>query len=162
MLLCGCVAIGLSAVKQLDRRVCTLRSMIGAVEFLEKELAFRMLPMRELLLVTGDSATQPASDFLKECVRQIDVCETRLFSEIWSLSADEMLDNLKAVDREIIDSLGTVLGRFDVEGQRNALQLAAEQLKRNLANAVEERGTKGAVYRTVGMATGIFMAILLL
>lgn len=162
MLLCGCAGVGFSAVKQLDRRVDTLRSVIAAMELLEKELSFHMLPMRDLLLATSNGTTRPASDFLGECVNALDLYEDRLFSEIWSLSAEKTLVNLNSTDRDALDSLGKILGRFDVDGQRNAIRLTNEQLKQNLTNAVEERGSKGKVYRTVSVAAGTFIVILLL
>ena len=45
----GAGALGCSAAAQLSRRVAVLRALLGALEGMEREIAFRLTPMPELL-----------------------------------------------------------------------------------------------------------------
>ena len=49
LLVGGCGAVGFSAAGRLARRVGVLRALLGALEGMERELAFRLTPMPELL-----------------------------------------------------------------------------------------------------------------
>ena len=57
---------------------------------------------------------------------------------------------------------GGVLGRYDGEGQREALALTRVQLSQCLERAAEDRSRLGRVYGALGLTAGAFLVILLL
>ena len=61
-----------------------------------------------------------------------------------------------------METLGGILGRYDSEGQTQALALAREQLEQCLEAAVSERARMGKVYGALGLAAGAFLVIVLL
>ena len=58
--------------------------------------------------------------------------------------------------------MGCILGRYDSEGQTQALALARAQLEQCLEAAVSERARMGKVYGALGLAAGAFLVIVLL
>ncbi len=162
LLLAGGAGFGWSAVKRLERRVNTLRSLTQALELMERELDFRLPPMKVLIGETARRSAEPASGFLRACVERMDELEGQPLSGLWQQAALEALPALKPCDREALMSVGAVLGRYDAESQRGVLSAARERLTGFLADAVEERRRQGRVYGALGATAGAFLVILLL
>lgn len=162
LLLAGGVGLGISAVGRLNRRVTTLQSLTEALELMERELDFRLPPMRELILETSRRSAEPAAGFLRTCAKGMDELEGQLLSGLWQRAALMKLPALKKCDLETLLSVGAVLGRYDAESQRSVISAARERLAGFLADAVEDRRRQGRVYGTLGAAAGIFLVILLL
>lgn len=162
LLLTGGVGVGLSAVRRLERRVTALRSLVGALELLERELDFRLPPMKELITETARRSAEPAARFLRVCAENMDRLEGRPLSRLWQQTAREELPALKPCDLEALCSVGAVLGRYDAESQRSVLSAARERLESYLTQALDERRRQGRVYTTLGAAAGAFLVILLL
>lgn len=55
-----------------------------------------------------------------------------------------------------------MLGRYEADGQREALKRAEEALERERERAEKERDRMGRVYQTLSLAGGAFLVILLL
>ncbi len=162
LLLAGGVGLGLSAVKRLDRRVKTLRSLTEALELLEREMDFRLPPMKELIRETARRSAEPASGFLRVCAERMEEWEGQPLADLWQQAALDELPALKPCDRETLLSVGAVLGRYDAESQRGVISAARERLAVFLTDAVEERRRQGRVYGALGAAAGAFLVILLL
>lgn len=161
LLLAGSAVLGLAAVGRLERRAAALRSLIEALELLERELDFRLPPMKELILETAQRSTEPASGFLRACGEGLDGLEGTPLSGLWRQAATEKLTALKNCDLETLFSVGAVLGRYDGEGQRRAIAAARERLTGLLSDAAEERRRQGKVYGALSITAGAFLVILL-
>ena len=162
LLLTGGIGFGLAAVRRLERRVKTLQSLTEALELMERELDFRLPPMKELIWETARRSAEPASEFLAACAERMDELEGQPLSGLWQQAALDELPALKPCDREVLLSVGAVLGRYDAESQRGAISAARERLAGFLADAVEERRRQGRVYGALGATAGAFLVILLL
>lgn len=162
LLLAGGVGLGASAVGRLERRVTALRSLTEALELMERELDFRLPPMKDLIRETAERSAQPASGFLRTCAEKLDAWDGQPLSRLWQQAARERLPALKPCDLEALSSVGAVLGRYDAESQRGVISAARERLNGFLADAVEERRRQGRVYGALGAAAGAFLVILLL
>lgn len=161
LLLAGGVGLGASAVIRLERRVTTLRSLTEALELMERELDFRLPPMKELILETARRSAEPAAGFLRACAEGMERLEGRPLSDLWQRAALAELPALKRCDLETLSSVGAVLGRYDAESQRGVISAARERLAGILADAVEDRRRQGRVYGVLGAAAGAFLVILL-
>mgnify|MGYP002797817711 CR=1 FL=1 len=77
-------------------------------------------------------------------------------------TAGEKLERLTP-DRAIsLEELGEVLGRYDGDGQREALAHTRAELSRALEQAREAREKQGRMYQVLGITAGAFLVILLL
>lgn len=161
LLLSGSAGLGLAAVRRLERRVTALRSLTEALELMERELDFRLPPMKELILETARRSAEPASGFLRTCGERMDELEGRPLSGLWRQAAVEKLPALKNCELETLFSVGAVLGRYDGEGQRCAIAAARERLTCILSEATEERRRQGRVYGALSVTAGAFLVILL-
>lgn len=67
LLMAGAAGLGLGAAAQLRTRVASLRSLVGALGQLERELTFRLTPMPELMERLARQSQGPAAYL---CVRR--------------------------------------------------------------------------------------------
>ncbi len=138
----------LLAVKQLFLRI-------------DRELAVRRLPTGQLLRVLAESADFQQFSFLREVSVRFD--GRKPLEEVWAdaLERDRrvrVMPEMAALLREC----GGILGSSDWETQTAALTLLTERLDGLIAAARERAEREGRMYRSLGLLSGILLAILAL
>lgn len=163
LLIIGAASLGFGAAAQLTARVTGLRSLTAALEQMERELAFRLTPMPELLGRLAQQAQQPASMFFARCRENMNTLGERTLGEIWREALEQEPDLLLSrEEHQVMRALGDVLGRYDGEEQRVALRAASADLGRYMKQAENERNRMGRVYGALGLGAGAMLVILLL
>ncbi len=82
--------------------------------------------------------------------------------EAWEKALDEVDNNLTKEDITILKNLSKLLGETDIEGQISQIEVVNEFLTSQLKNANEERRKNEKMYRTLGIVTGLTIAIILI
>ena len=136
----GAGALGFGAAARLNRRVHMLRLFTEALERMERELSFRLTSIPELFALLADHLSPPVGTFFARCRGSL----------------------FRLGEEQFLETLGGTLGRYDSEGQTQALALARAQLEQCLEAAVSERARMGKVYGALGLAAGAFLVIVLL
>ena len=163
LLTSGAAGLGLCAAGQLGDRVRSLRSLVGGLEILRRELSFRRTAMPELMERTARQSSEPARYLFARCRDHLEELGERSFGQIWARAVEaepELL--LTREEGAVLAELGQVLGRYDADGQIAALERAEEGLKACLTRAEEDRRRLGRVYTALGVGSGAMLAILLL
>ena len=160
-LIVGAATPGFAAAARLRARVDCVRAFSEALELMERELSFRLTPMPVLLEKLASGAAPPVDHFFLLCARGLGELGTRSMAQIWRGSLETAGLPLGTEERQVLRGLGEVVGRYDGEGQREALALARVRLDQCLARAEEERSRLGRVYSTLGLAAGSLLVILL-
>jgi stage III sporulation protein AB len=114
------------------------------------QIRYRALPLGELF------ASLQGGEFLQLIMNKEQ--GTMNWREKWNAAIDE-LPVLKE-DREILLSVGSSLGNSDTAGQLAMLELNKELLAGRLAEASDAAARKGAMYRSVGILSGLGLAII--
>lgn len=158
----GAGALGFGAAARLNRHVRTLRLLTEALERMERELSFRLTSIPELFTLLASHLAPPVGPFFARCRDSLCHLGDERLEDLWrSALADSDLD-LEGEERQVLETLGGILGRYDGEGQTQALALARAQLEQCLEAAVAERARMGKVYGALGLAAGAFLVIVLL
>ena len=162
LVVAGCGALGLGGVARLDGRVKDLGELAAGLDALQRELGWRLAPLPDALETAAKALRGPAADFFTRCAREAGRAEGRPFQEVWrdGLSAAPL--RLAAEDRSCLERLGPVLGRYDGDSQRLALEDAAAGLRQLQGAAADDLRRLGRVYGVLGMTAGLFLAILLI
>ena len=105
--------------------------------------------------------SQPAAGFFQRCAEGCARLDQVPFGESWRQAVDE-LELLSPDGRAALLPLGEVLGRYEADSQRQALEHARQALEREEQRAQEERRRLGRVYQALGLSGGAFLVILLL
>lgn len=162
LLVAGCGALGMGAVGRLDGRVQDLRELAAGLENLQRELGWRLSPLPAALrMAAGDCHGRPAR-FFEYCACGAEHLDGAPFHQLWQEGLERCPLRLEREDRAVLEQLGPVLGRYDGDSQRQALEGAAAALGRRHTEAVEDRRRLGRVYGVLGVTAGLFLAILLI
>lgn len=154
-LLAGCTALGLSRGMALKERTACLGEFRRVLSRLVRELTFALRPLPDLL--AGVHARGAVGDFFAACREGME----ESCSESWQAALEETTLPLREEDRQILREAGEVLGRYDGESQRQALDGLLARLEENLHQAKEEEARLFRVYLALGITAGLFGCILL-
>ena len=149
LVIAGCGALGLAGVARLDGRVRDLGGLAAGLDALQREMGWR-------------PARGTAADFFSRCARGAREPDGQPFQQIWNTALSAAPLRLTAEDRVLLERLGPVLGRYDGDSQRLALEDTAAGLRSLQGDAADDRRRLGRVYGVLGMAAGLFVAILLI
>lgn len=162
LVVAGGVSLGLCAVAWLDGRVRDLGELAAGLDALQRELGWRLAPLPQALDGAAKAVRGPAADFFTLCAQRARSPDGRAFQEIWRDSLDASPLRLKGEDKALLERLGGVLGRYDGDSQRLALEAAAAGLRTLQGAAADDRSRLGRVYGVLGAAAGLLAVILLL
>ena len=158
----GCGALGLAGTARLDGRVRDLGELAAGLDALRRELGWRLSPLPDALGEAARAARGPAGQFFAQCARGAGLPDGRAFQEVWREGLDGAPLRLKPGDRAVLERLGPVLGRYDGDSQRLALEDTAAGLRALREEAADDRRRLGRVYGVLGVAAGLLLAIVLL
>ena len=162
LVLAGGTGAGLRAANELGRRSDVLSAFLAALDQLEAELCFRLTPMPELLARLADGTDGEVSRFFARCQNGLHTLGETSFSAVWNRALAEENLPLAAEDRLLLEQLGAVLGQYDLEGQRGAIESIRSRLGHCLESARERHRSIGRVYRALGACAGLRCVLLLI
>lgn len=162
LVVAGCAALGLRAAARLEGRVRDLGELAAGLDALQRELGWRLSPLPDALETAGGALRGPAAQFFAQCAQRARAPDTQAFQSVWRAELDAAPLRLKPEDRALLARLGCVLGRYDGDSQRRALEETAAGLRALQGEAAGERSRLGRVYGVLGVTAGLFAAILLL
>ena len=138
-----------------------LNQMTGILKFMEAELQYRLTPLPELCrMVAGETNGVLRGVFLN------------LYRELtWQKQPDagscmyaaiQRSGELPSVIRRVLVMLGQTLGRYDLSGQLQGIQLVQKRCEETLANIHKNRDERIRSYQTLGICAGMALAIVLI
>ena len=104
---------------------------------------------------------EPASTLFAQCAAACGRLDQEPFPDAWRRLVTE-LEGLTPEGRAALLPLGEVLGRYEAQGQREAIAQARAALDRERERAEGEKLRMGRVYQALGLSGGAFLVILLL
>ena len=162
LLVGGAGFLGFAAAAGLGRRVKSLRIFLAALELMEREIAFRLTPMPDLLEDLAGRMPPPVSVFFARCRAGLGGLGEKDLGLLWREGLEEVPMDLGPEERELLGELGDVLGRYDGEGQRAALERTRLALEETLRRAEEDKIRQGRMYGVLGLTAGAFLVIMLI
>ena len=157
----GCGGFGFSIASAHRHQGRMLQQLLRLLKLMEWELRFRLTALPELCTI----ASKEADGALKKVFQDLH----REFS--WQSAADtdacmgialRRNPDLPPKVRRIMKHLGSILGRFDLEGQLQGLQAVQEEIRLAVHNGGKEREQRVRSYQTLGLCAGLALVILLI
>jgi len=163
ILLAG-VSIGQLKAKTYDNRVYHLQELITTLKILESEMKYRLDPLPDLFLRVSKIKAGMSADLLKTAGLLLKNQSTQDLPDCWkeAVEMSYLESALNKEDKRIITDLGIELGKTDMESQSGMFQRTFSMLEAQTAEAIEEKKTKGKMYKSLGSAIGVLIVILLI
>jgi stage III sporulation protein AB len=161
ILLAG-ICIGHLKAKTYENRVYHLQELITALKVLESEMKYRLDPLPDLLLRVSRMKEGMSADLLETAGMLLRDQAERDLPDCWSEAVETAYceSALNKEDRRILTDLGIDLGKTDMESQAAMFQRTFSLLEAQAAEALEEKKTKGKMYKSLGTAMGVLIVIL--
>ena len=159
--------MGFLLAERRKERLQILIQLRQMVHYLKSQILYSNAALPDAVCEVGEHfenleiGWSPASFFLN-VGRLLEEKREQPFSAIWESAAEEIPlgVSLSKRDRESLGSLGGKLGYADRKMQERTLLFYQEQLDETIKEVKEEVVNLGKLYRTLGVAAGIFWFVL--
>lgn len=141
------------------KRHKNLVKILSGIEILENEIAFSKDVIDEIFfkiaaLIDCDCIFKTAAE------RKDEECLSMRWRRAVYTDREKLC--FKMSDCEIISMLGAELGITDVEGQIKNILHIKELLKKQIEESLEEKKKASRLYKSMGVALGVFTSVLLM
>lgn len=164
LIISSCSSFGFYRKMQFLRRVKALESSIYMLKIIRREIGFNCIKMTELVGFLMKNTNAPLNKIFIQMNRKI--CESNFcnFEQEWRESFVNFGESVGFLqkDIEILSNIGSVLGKFDVNEQINALDYFEKMLEENFLIAKNQNTIDANITRTVAICLGIIIAIVLI
>ena len=154
-----CAYIGILKSKKYESREYILREAIILFKGIENEIKYTLaiLPNAiESVRVNMKTGLKNVLGNVSYELLQTNLKEENVYNEIASLK------ELSIYDKQVITNGILELGKTDVEGQIGIINMTLNTLDSLLIDAIEEKKKNSKLFKTVGLATGLMIAIILI
>ena len=157
----GAVLLGLSAAQRTKWRVRDLRMLVDGLRTMQRELSYRLAPLPELLCSAEEVGRGSVKQFFFLCAQGAERLNGKTFQSVWNQAIQDSRMCLLLDDLHCLEALGAVLGRYDSENQRQAIQTTISRLEELCEEAQTQSVRLGKLYSVLGLTVGAFLMILL-
>ena len=156
-------AVGFGYAKNVHRQLQQMRQLLSAIEYMKDEISYRMTPLEQVFEVLGAELSGAVGAFFACCCRRMRQERTSSIQDVFCAAMRDAAGlHLPRQAHGALASLALVLGKFDVEGQCRALDLASERIGRTIRELEDNRQERCRSYRTIGICAGFAVAVILL
>lgn len=161
LVILGCGGFGFMMAMSHRRTESTLRQLIGALDYMECELHYRLTPLPQLCRQTAAESSGCIRTVFSELAHEL---EDQISPDVKSCmdAALAKAGELPLQAKKVLLTMGQTLGRFDMDGQMQGLSGARQLCRRELELLSENREVRLRNYQTLGLCAGAALAILFL
>lgn len=151
----ACVLLGLDAAHRLRARADTLAAWMRALELMDLKLLHEGIPLREVVLTEGDGEIAKRLQAFSKAL-----ADNPRYSaaKAWELSGKHP----DTAEEKVLAACFSALGTGVMEKRRTVLAQAMGQLAMLKKEAEEKAGRDSKLYRSLGLAAGAALLLLLL
>lgn len=157
----GCTSIGFILSRGYADRLNELNDLSILINILQNKIKFTQLPLQEIFEELGKIKlkTKIHNVFL--------ICSENLkkmkMEKAWEGSIEEgrKFFYLNEEDIEVLNILGSTLGKTDIDGQMNEINEIKERIALQIQQAEKEKNRNSKMYKSLGTITGLGIVILL-
>ena len=149
--------IGILISKKYLNRVKDLKEMKNALNMFSTKFTYEPIPQ------TFKEISQKTKPNISNIFKS--VCEkmnTENAGKAWEEALEESSTNMTKEDIEVLKNLSNLLGKVDIEGQVNEVELVENFLDTQIELAEEEKQKYVKMYRTLGITIGLAVVIILI
>lgn len=151
-----CTALGILKSKRYESREYILREAVALFEGMKNEINYTLTPIPNAIEAVRQNMKTPLREVMGAVsfeLLQYNVSNEGITNEI------SRLEELTPYDRQIISNGIISLGKTDVDGQIGVINMSVNTLKNQLDESIEEKKKNSKLYKTVGLAMGLMIAI---
>lgn len=152
-----CSYLGIIKAKTFENRVKELNKFKSSLIMFKTKIEFTHEPIKNIFEEISKVIYRDKENiFLYTIENSIDICNS------WNNSADKLKKDFTKEDIEIIKMLGKLLGKTDINGQVNEIELTKSLIEKQIEKAELEKDKNSKLYKTMGVICGVGICIILI
>ena len=152
-----CIYLGNYKAKGYENRVTELNRFQNALIMFKSKIEFTFEPIKSIFEDISKIVYENKENIFFNSIKDI-----KNLSKSWNNSTIEIKNGLNNEDKEIIKMFGKMLGKTDVKGQVNEIDLCISLIERQLKKAETEKEKNTKLYKTMGIILGLGICIILI
>ena len=155
----SCSLIGILISKKYSNRVNELKEFKNALNMIKTKIRYTYAPLPEIFAEISENVDTNISNVFKNAAEKMNICTA---GEAWDLALKIEDLNINNEDRNALRNLSKLLGKTDLEGQLNQIEMTSDFLDKQIRTAENQRDKSEKMYRTLGMIMGLAIVIILI
>ena len=155
----SCSLIGILISKKYSNRVNELIEFKNALNIFKTKIRYTYEPLPEIFAEISESIDSNISSVFKKASEKMNICSA---GEAWDLALKIEDLNIDDEDISALKNLSKLLGKTDLEGQVNQIEMTSQFLDKQIKKAENQRLKNEKMYRTLGMIMGLGIVIILI
>ena len=151
--------LGILFSKKYANRVKTLKDMKNALNMFKAKIKFTYASIPEVFDGISRQIDGEVGDIFKNAS---DLMKEVSAGEAWNKSIEIINTSMTKDDKIILQNLGKLLGKTDIEGQISEIELVSDFLDTQIELAENERNKNEKMYKTLGGIIGLVLVIILI
>lgn len=161
LVITGCTSIGFLMSKIFSDRLEDLKNLGLLINILQNKIKFTQLPLNEIFEQIGTmNIKSKIKNIFLECSKNL---KQMNMEKSWNEAIENEMFflNLNNEDIDMLASLGSTLGKSDIEGQISELSEFKERLYSQIKEAEIQKSKNSKLYKSLGTIVGLVIVILL-
>ena len=139
-------------------RVNELKEFKNALNMFKTKIRYTYAPLPEIFTEIAENVDSNISNVFKKASEKMEICPA---GEAWDLALRIEDLNIDDEDRIALKNLSKMLGKTDLEGQLNQIEMTSDFLDSQIKKAETQKAKSEKMYRTLGMVIGMAIVIIL-
>ena len=156
MLLFSSSYIGILVSKKYQNRVKELKQIKTLLTIFSTKIKLTYEPIPQIFEEIGNKEKSNINNIFKTASKNMEELPA---GKAWLKALENQNTNLKKEDIEVLKGLSNLLGKVDLEGQINEIQLIDKFVDTQIEKAEEESKKSEKMYKTLGITVGLAMVI---
>ena len=155
----SCSLIGILISKKYINRVNELKEFKNALNIFKTKIRYTYEPIPEIFYEISENISPCVSTVFKQAAGKMDILAA---GEAWNLALKMDNLNINEEDKNALKNLSKLLGKTDLQGQINQIEMTSDFLDEQIKKAEKEKDKNEKMYRTLGMILGLTIVIILI
>lgn len=152
-----CIYIGFCKSSEFIFRVENLEKLKRAFVMFKSKIEFTYEPLKEICDDISKIIYLDSPNMFKSFIGEL---EAGNYENAWVLAVAENSNYLDKSDIKLINTFGDLLGKTDIKGQINELELALNFLDTQIKSAQDIRIKNEKLYKSLGTIVGVTIIII--
>ena len=136
-----------------------LMELQKAINIIKNEIIYSFDVLENILLTTSKHVKGPVSEIFRRASEIIYAKEVDSVKEAFDKALEYVNHNLNKDDIEVIRTMATSIGNFDINGESELLNLTLINIERQLKESEELKNKNLKMYRSLGVCIGLIIVI---
>jgi len=157
----GCSSIGFIMAGNLSQEITAVRNLIANLEYWKNAISYHHTPLPELCMLTHSMDRSVIGEYFGRLGEQLNKLG-EIDATQCTVNALSLCPEMPPSCRRLLQALGRSLGKFDMSGQLQEINAVLEVARDTLTTLLSSQDSRIKCYKTLGICTGVAIAILII